>query len=161
MDLINVSQRIYPVGRLDLDTEGLLLLTNDGDVSYALTHPSHKIGKKYIATLEGVPNENKLKSLERGIKLHDGWTAPAKTEMVMEFNNKSIVSIEIHEGKKHQVKRMFKATGHKVKELKRIEIGPLKLDDDLKLGEYRYLKEDEVKELRKISDKIKAEEQNS
>ena len=158
MDLINVRQRVYPVGRLDLDTEGLLLLTNDGDVSYALTHPSHKVGKKYLATVEGVPNQNKLKSLERGIKLSDGWTAPAKVELVMDFNKKAIVSIEIHEGRNNQVKRMFKAVGNPVTELKRIKVGPLTLDDDLKLGSYRHLKTEEVKQLKEISKEIKEEE---
>ena len=159
MDLINVKQRVYPVGRLDLDTEGLLLLTNDGDVSYALTHPSHKIAKKYLATVEGVPNKNKLESLERGIKLSDGWTAPAETELIMDFNNKAIVSIKIHEGRNRQVKRMFKAIDNPVQELKRMEIGPLTLDDDLKLGEYRYLNKNEIQQLRDLSEEIKKEEE--
>ncbi|MGM0502066.1 MAG: pseudouridine synthase [Bacillota bacterium] len=160
LDLINVKQRVYPVGRLDLDTEGLLLLTNDGDVSYALTHPSHQVTKKYIATVEGVPNQNKLKSLERGIKLNDGWTAPAETERIMDFNKKSIISIKIHEGKKNQVKRMFKAVGNPVTELKRIKVGPLTLDDSLKVGQYRHLKSEEVKKLKKIAQKVQAEENN-
>ncbi|MCK8816568.1 rRNA pseudouridine synthase [Natroniella sulfidigena] len=158
LDLIKVKQRVYPVGRLDYDTEGLLLLTNDGDVTYALTHPSHQITKKYIATVEGVPNQGNLKALERGIKLADGWTAPAKVEVVVDFNDKAILSLEIHEGRKHQVKRMCKAVGHPVQELKRIKMGPLELDDDLKLGEYRYLRKNEVKQLRDIAQKVKGNE---
>ena len=157
MDLINVKQRVYPVGRLDRDTEGLLLLTNDGDVSYALTHPSHKVAKKYLATVEGVPNENKLESLERGIKLNDGWTSPAEVELVMDFNNKAIVSITIHEGRNRQVRRMFKAVGNPVQELKRIGIGPLSLDDELKLGESRRLEKKEREDLKELANQVKEE----
>ena len=158
MDLINVKQRVYPVGRLDQDTEGLLLLTNDGDVSYALTHPSHKVGKKYLATVEGVPNENKLKSLEEGIKLSDGWTSPAESELVMDFNNKAIVSITLYEGRNRQVRRMFKAVGNPVQDLKRIKVGPLSLDDNLKLGQSRWLREDEIEELRDLAQEVKVED---
>ncbi|MFO7820170.1 MAG: pseudouridine synthase [Halanaerobacter sp.] len=156
MDLIDVKQRVYPVGRLDQDTEGLLLLTNDGDVSYALTHPSHKVAKKYLATVEGVPNKNKLKSLEEGIKLSDGWTAPAESELVMDFNNKAIVSITLYEGRNRQVRRMFKAVGNPVQDLKRIKVGPLSLDDNLKLGQSRYLRKDEIEELSNLAQEVKA-----
>ncbi|WP_408954586.1 pseudouridine synthase [Natroniella sp. ANB-PHB2] len=158
LDLIKVKQRVYPVGRLDYDTEGLLLLTNDGDVTYALTHPSHEITKKYIATVKGVPNQGNLKALERGIKLADGWTAPAKVELVVDFSERAILSLEIHEGRKHQVKRMCKAVGHPVQELKRIKMGPLELDDDLKLGDYRFLRKNEIKQLREVAKKVKENE---
>ncbi len=158
LDLVNVEQRVYPVGRLDYDTEGLLLLTNDGDVTYALTHPSHQIDKKYIATVKGVPNQGTLAALERGIKLKDGWTAPAKAEIVVEYGDKAILSLEIHEGRKHQVKRMCRSVGHSVLELKRIKMGPLKLDESLTLGSYRFLKKEEISQLRKISQEFKASE---
>ncbi|WP_018250066.1 pseudouridine synthase [Orenia marismortui] len=155
LDIINIKQRIYPVGRLDYDTEGLLLLTNDGKVAYGLTHPSHQVSKKYLATVQGVPNDAKLKALERGIQLSDGWTAPAKAELVVEFNDKSIVSLEIHEGRKHQVKRMCKSVGHPVLELKRIKMGPLELDEDLKVGTYRFLNKAEINKLKKIAKQVK------
>ncbi|MCK8827104.1 rRNA pseudouridine synthase [Natroniella acetigena] len=158
LDLIKVKQRVYPVGRLDYDTEGLLLLTNDGDVTYALTHPSHQVTKKYIATVKGVPNQGNLKALERGIKLADGWTAPAEVELVVNFSERAILSLEIHEGRKHQVKRMCRAVGHPVQELKRIKMGPLELDDDLKLGDYRFLRKNEIKQLRELAKKVKENE---
>ncbi|WP_027339997.1 pseudouridine synthase [Halonatronum saccharophilum] len=158
LDLVKVKQRVYPVGRLDYDTEGLLLLTNDGDVAYALTHPSHQVSKEYIATVEGVPNQGALDALERGIKLYDGWTAPAKARLVVDYKNKSIVSLEIHEGKKHQVKRMLKSVGYPVLELKRIKMGPLELDDNLKLGSYRRLKRWEVNKLKEIAKRVKENE---
>ncbi|OCL27044.1 pseudouridine synthase [Orenia metallireducens] len=159
VDLVKVRERVYPVGRLDYDTEGLLLLTNDGEVAYALTHPSHQVSKKYLATVDGVPNDAKLKALERGVQLSDGWTAPAKAERVVEFNNKSIVSLEIYEGRKHQVKRMLKSVGHPVLELKRIKMGPLSLDEDLKLGTYRFLNKNEIDELKEIARQVKENEQ--
>ncbi len=158
LDLVKIKQRVYPVGRLDYDTEGLLLLTNDGAVTYALTHPSHQISKKYIATVKGVPNKNTLKTLQKGIKLNDGWTAPAEVQLVVDFNNKAIISLEIHEGRKHQVKRMCKAVGHPVMELKRIKMGSLELDDRIKVGSYRYLKKNEIKSLREIARQVKDNE---
>ncbi|AGB40591.1 pseudouridine synthase family protein [Halobacteroides halobius DSM 5150] len=158
VDMIDVKQRIYPVGRLDYDTEGLLLLTNDGDVTYALTHPSHQVGKKYIATVEGTPSENALERLEAGVELADGLTAPAQADLVVEMGTQSILSLEVHEGRKHQVKRMCEKVGHPVKELKRIKVGPLNLDEELKPGEYRHLTAEEVAKLQEIVKQVKENE---
>ncbi|SJZ63167.1 pseudouridine synthase [Selenihalanaerobacter shriftii] len=158
MDLISrVKESVHPVGRLDRDTEGLLLLTNDGDLTYALTHPSHEVDKTYLATVKGVPNQGTLAALERGIELKDGWTAPAEAKLVADLEDESIVSLVIHEGRKHQVKRMWKAVGHEVKELKRNTFGPLDLEK-VPTGRYRYLNEVEVEELKEIEKKIKANE---
>lgn len=158
IDLIqDVSQTVHPVGRLDKDTEGLLLLTNDGDLTYALTHPSHGIDKTYMATVKGVPNQSKIEALEEGIKLKDGWTAPAEAKLVAELADRAIVSLTIHEGRKHQVKRMLKSVGHPVEELKRIKFGPLDLTG-LSPGEYRHLTNSEIKELKAVEDRVTAAE---
>jgi 23S rRNA pseudouridine2605 synthase len=153
IDLVKIEESVHPVGRLDMDTKGLLLLTNDGDLTYALTHPSHEISKMYVATVEGIPNQSKLDALKRGIELKDGWTAPAEAEVVAELNDEAIVSLKIHEGRKHQVKRMWKAVGHLVKELKRTRFGPLDLEG-IPEGGYRRLKKSELRELKKIEKKV-------
>ncbi|WP_459841644.1 pseudouridine synthase [Halanaerocella petrolearia] len=158
VDLVDVKERVYPVGRLDYDTEGLLLLTNDGDVTYALTHPSHQVGKKYIATVEGAVDDEAIDKLEEGVKLKDGWTAPAQAELVVEMGSRSIISLEVHEGRKHQVKRMCKKVGHSVLELKRIKVGPLTLDQQLKPGQYRNLTKEEVAKLKEIVKQVKEDE---
>lgn len=156
IDLLeNVEQAVHPVGRLDKDAKGLLLLTNDGDLTYALTHPSHEVTKTYVATVTGIPNQSKLEALGQGIELKDGWTAPAKAKVVAELNEEAIVSLEIHEGRKHQVKRMWKAVGHPVKELKRTKFGPLDLEG-LTEGHYRELTNFELKQLKKTEKEVKA-----
>lgn len=149
MDLINIKERVYPVGRLDYDTTGLLLLTNDGEVANKVMHPSYKIDKEYLSTISGTLSKKDIDLLENGIKLSDGITAPAEVEIVVEYSNRSIVKITLHEGRKNQIKRMFKKLGYSVEELKRIKIGPLTLDSELKLGNYRFLTKAEKKELKK------------
>jgi 23S rRNA pseudouridine2605 synthase len=158
VDLIDVKQRIYPVGRLDYDVEGLLLLTNDGDVTYALTHPSHKVDKKYIATVKGIPSKEELTRLEEGVKLDDGWTAPAEAELVAGMSSQAIISLTIYEGRKNQVKRMFAKLGYPVKELKRIKMGPLELDEGLQPGEYRRLQQEEITKLQKLVKEVEGAE---
>ncbi|GAB6137692.1 pseudouridine synthase [Halanaerobaculum tunisiense] len=158
VDIVDVPERVYPVGRLDYDTEGLLLLTNDGAVTYALTHPSHQVDKKYIATVEGAPDEDAIEKLESGVKLSDGWTAPAEAELVVEMGSRSILSLEVHEGRKHQVKRMCKEVGHPVLELKRIKVGPLTLGEELKPGDYRELTAEEIDQLQEIVKQVKQNE---
>ncbi|KXS45469.1 MULTISPECIES: pseudouridine synthase [unclassified Candidatus Frackibacter] len=154
MELItDVKQTVHPVGRLDRDTKGLLLLTNDGDLTYALTHPSHEVAKTYMATVEGTPNPNTIEALERGIKLKDGWTAPAEAKVVADLGDRAIVSLTIHEGRKHQVKRMWKSVGHPVQELKRTNFGPLDLEG-VPEGRYRHLNKDEVRELKEIEKEV-------
>jgi len=148
-----VPERIFPVGRLDYDTTGLLLLTNDGEFSYQLTHPKFKIDKTYIARVKGIPTIEGLKKLQRGIKLEDGKTAPAKVSMTSfdEKAGKAICEITIHEGKNRQVRRMFEAIGTPVVKLKRERFAFLDLGN-LKPGEYRELTKHEVKLLRVLSE---------
>lgn len=148
-----VHQRIFPVGRLDYDTTGLLLLTNDGEFSYQLTHPKFKIDKTYIARVKGVPTIDGLKKLQRGIKLEDGKTAPAKVSMTSFDENagKAICEITIHEGRNRQVRRMFEAIGTPVVKLKRERFAFLDLSG-LNPGEYRELTKHEVKLLRVLAE---------
>jgi len=144
MELIpKTTVRLYPVGRLDLDTSGLLLFTNDGEVALALTHPRHLVEKIYLAKVLGVPNQNAVRDLENGIILSDGATSPAKIAIEKVENGNAIVRIILREGRKRQVKRMLQAVGHLVLELKRIAMGPLVLGD-LKEGVARQLNPTEI-----------------
>ena len=138
LDLIQCNQRIFPVGRLDYDTEGLLLLTNDGEFAYRLTHPKCEIEKCYEATVKGIPDEKDLLQLQTGIELEGKMTAPAKAE----WKNGKLY-LTIHEGRNRQVRKMMDAVGHSVIELKRISLGTLQLGD-LPLGEWRYLSKEEL-----------------
>ncbi|WP_413365829.1 pseudouridine synthase [Lysinibacillus sp. 3P01SB] len=149
----SVPERIFPVGRLDYETTGLLLLTNDGEFSYQLTHPKFKIDKTYIARVKGVPTIEGLKKLQRGIKLEDGKTAPAKVSMTSfdEKAGKAICEITIHEGRNRQVRRMFEAIGTPVVKLKRERFAFLDLGN-LHPGEYRELTKHEVKQLRVLAE---------
>ncbi|RLQ95050.1 23S rRNA pseudouridine(2605) synthase RluB [Falsibacillus albus] len=149
----HIEQRIYPVGRLDYDTSGVLLLTNDGDFANALMHPKFEIPKTYVARLKGLPSRQAIKQLERGVMLEDGKTAPAKVK-VKSFDkkkDKSIVEITIHEGRNRQVRRMFEAIGHPVAKLKREQFAFLTLNG-LNAGEIRELTPHEVKQLRAFSE---------
>ncbi len=148
IDLIGTDKRIYPVGRLDYDTSGLLLLTNDGQLTNLLTHPKNKVEKVYIAKITGFLSANDIRKLETGIILEDKMTAPCKIKIkrIDKKNNTSLVQITIHEGRNHQVKNMFLAVGHQVLKLKREKIGFLNLAG-LKSGEYRKLTAKEVKKL--------------
>ncbi len=144
------TSRVYPVGRLDYDSEGLLLLTNDGDLTYALTHPGRRVPKTYQARVAGVPDPVKLKQMEKGLPLEDGLTAPARVQLRGEREGNALLEITIHEGRKHQVKRMCEYIGHPVMRLKRIKFGDLRIDD-LKPGQYRHLTGDELKTLKEKS----------
>ncbi|NLY85893.1 MAG: rRNA pseudouridine synthase [Tissierellia bacterium] len=149
-DLIEgVKERIYPVGRLDADTTGLLLLTNDGDITYKLTHPSNEIPKRYIAIVEGVPNKLELESFRKGLKIDGRYTSRAKIKIVRKYENESILDITIHEGRNRQIKKMCEAINHPVKKLKRIAIGDLELGE-LGLGQWRYLEDEEIEYLKKL-----------
>jgi len=150
LDLLGaeVAERVYPVGRLDFDTEGLLLLTNDGDLANTLMHPAKQIKKTYIAKVRGVPGPGKIKELESGVELDDGPTAPAEVSLIdVKGPNAATLSIRIHEGRNRQVRRMFEAVGHEVIHLKRTTLGPLNLKD-LEIGQWRHLTEREIDELR-------------
>lgn len=146
--LKNIKERVFPVGRLDFNTKGLLLLTNDGDFAFALTHPKYKIIKTYHALVKGVPEKKKIIQMRKGLMLTDGMTAPAKVEITNIQNNKAILKIAIHEGRNHQVRRMCLHIGHPVLSLERISIDNLSLSG-VPRGKYRYLKSHEVKNLMK------------
>ncbi|MCZ8532272.1 MULTISPECIES: pseudouridine synthase [Psychrobacillus] len=151
--LPHVKERLYPVGRLDYETSGVLLLTNDGDFSYALTHPKYKVDKTYVARVKGVPLKEQLRPLERGIVLEDGKTAPARVKLLSSERkaDKSIIEITIHEGKNRQVRRMFDAIGFPVQKLKREQFGFLTLHG-LNAGEWRELTTHEVKQMRVLAE---------
>ncbi len=147
MDLLtDVPYRVFPVGRLDFETEGLLLFTNDGEFAYRMTHPKFKMMKTYLATVQGNVTEDRLKLLRSGVQLEDGITAPAEVNIVRKESHRTVVEISIHEGRNRQVRRMFQAVKHPVLELKRVSIGPLTLKG-VGVGEYRYLKETELKKI--------------
>lgn len=152
-----IGQRVYPVGRLDYDTEGLLLLTNDGELANALMHPSQQIKKSYIAKVRGVPNGSKITQLEQGVELEDGMTAPAEVKLIEAHGpNAASLSIRIHEGRNRQVRRMFEAVGHEVISLRRTSMGPLHIKS-LRVGEWRDLSPHELKDLRTaVGDKVAA-----
>lgn len=147
MELVrDISVDIYPVGRLDLDTAGLLLMTNDGAFAYRLTHPSHEVKKTYIALVERQPSKQAIQQLRDGIEIVGGCTAPAIVVQIGGKGELTQFKVVIHEGKKRQVRRMFRAVGHKVIGLKRVQIGNLKLGD-VPLGEYRKLTLAEIEAL--------------
>jgi 23S rRNA pseudouridine2605 synthase len=150
-DLVaDIPERIYPVGRLDYNTEGLLIMTNDGAMTHGLLHPSRKIFKTYIAKVQGQPPEEKIDLLRIGIKLTDGVTQPALVRIMEVDREKNITSLEvtIHEGKNRQIRRMFEAIGYPVKGLKRIKFAFLTLTG-LRRGQYRFLTNEEIAELKK------------
>lgn len=158
-DFLSNKQRVFPVGRLDYDTSGLLLLTNDGEFANQLMHPKYKVGKMYVAKVKGIVEREKLKLLEKGVMLEDGKTARARVKFVSgNTGNKqqetSIIEITIHEGRNRQVRRMFEAIGHPVLKLKREMYGFLTLKG-LDPGEARELSPHELKQLRELVDKNK------
>ena len=152
VDLIQgVLERIFPVGRLDYDTSGLLLLTNDGDLTYKLTHPKHDVDKTYIAKLYGVPDEGALQKFRRGVVLEGKRTKPAKIQILNRDKDGRFCTAEIiiHEGRNRQVRKMCESIKHPVAQLQRVATGELKLGD-LPKGKYRHLTEKEVKYLKKL-----------
>ena len=142
--LVPSDPRVFPVGRLDFDTEGLLLLTNDGGMAHRLTHPSHGVEKEYLAHVEGEPKPGALRQLRKGVELDDGITAPAQAALV----GQNMIRLTIHEGRNRQVRRMCEAVGHPVLRLVRTRIGPL-VDRQLKPGAYRSLTNSELLDLQK------------
>jgi len=155
MDLMKaVKEYIYPVGRLDYDSEGLLLLTNDGELAARLTHPRHEVEKVYEARVRGVPDDKALDRLARGVPIDGRRTAPAKIRASEPFargsGEQTIVEISIHEGRQRQVRKMFEAVGHPVVRLKRVRIGPLE-DPEMPVGHWRELTPQEVAKLQRAS----------
>ena len=152
IDLLDMEKRndLFPVGRLDLDTEGLLLITNDGDLAHCLLAPKKHVDKQYYARISGHLPENAADRMAEGMTLADDTTVrPAKLEVIRRLEQESEIRLTIHEGKFHQVKRMFEALGCRVDYLKRISMGSLVLDDSLKPGEYRAVTKEELGQLRK------------
>ena len=148
LDLVEeIEERVFPIGRLDLDTSGLLLMTNDGDLAYKLTHPSHEVAKKYIALVEGIPNAKKLERFKKGLKIDGRLTAEAYVRIVKKYRDSSVLEISIHEGRNRQVRKMCEYIRHPVIKLKRISIGKLDLGN-LEVGKWRYLTEKEVRYLK-------------
>lgn len=147
--LRGVSVRVFPVGRLDFDSEGLMLVTNNGDLAQAMLHPRYHVPKTYLIKVKGVLTDEDIRSLERGVRLEDGMTSPAQVRKVRKVEANSWLEITIREGRKHQVKRMLESVGHPVIKLLRIRMGPLSLGD-LQPGEFRFLTDREANALRRL-----------
>lgn len=149
-DLIEgIDERVYPVGRLDADTTGLLLLTNDGDLAFKITHPKNEIVKRYIAIVEGVPNRVELERFRKGLIIDGRPTAEAFIKIAKRYDTESILEISIHEGRNRQVKKMCEMINHPVKKLKRIAIGNIEIGG-LETGNWRHLEAEEVKYLKNL-----------
>lgn len=150
LDLVKVKQRIVPVGRLDMYTSGALILTNDGDFVYQVTHPKHEIEKTYTVTIKGIIKNEEIEILRKGVIIENYTTRPAKVKILKTDEEKNISRLEItiHEGKNRQVRKMCEAVGHKVLALHRSKIAGIGVKD-LPLGKWRYLKDNEVKKILK------------
>ena len=148
--LRGVKQRVVPVGRLDYDTEGLLLLTNDGELAQRLLHPRYHVPKTYLMKVKGVLEDVQIRTLESGVRLEDGLTRPAQVRKVRKTEENSWIELTISEGRTHQVKRMLEAVGHPVLKLKRLRFGPLKLGL-LPPGEYRFLTDEEIRRVKAVA----------
>lgn len=155
LDMIPIKQRIYPVGRLDYDTTGLLLLTNDGPLTNKLIHPRYKIEKKYLVLLDKIVRPISLYHLRRGIELDGKKTAPCKISEIRIIDNCSFLEVVLYEGRNRQIRRMFESVGYQVTELERISFGPLILTG-LPRGSWRYLNKNEIHSLHKYLEDIEA-----
>lgn len=145
--LVDIKERVFPVGRLDMDTEGLILLTNDGDFANLMTHPRYHVAKVYRALVKGRLGAGVIKKVEKGIILDGKKTAPARLKIIGMENDNSLIELEIHEGRKRQVKLMLDAVGHPVIRLERTRFSFIGLEG-LKRGEYRLLRPNEVQRLK-------------
>lgn len=148
LDLVKINKRIVPVGRLDMYTSGAIILTNDGDFVYKVTHPKHEIEKTYTVTIKGIVKDNEVEELKKGVKIEDYTTKPARVKILKTDEEKNISRLEItiHEGKNRQVRKMCEAIGHKVLALHRSKIAGIGVKD-LELGKWRYLTNKEVKKI--------------
>ena len=150
LDLVgDIKERIYPIGRLDYETSGLLILTNDGDLTYKLTHPKHEVDKTYMAIVKGIPTIDEMKKFEEGLYIEDYKTSPAKIRIMKRDDEKNyaICEIKIHEGRNRQVRKMCRAIDHPVLRLRRVAMGKITLRET-KVGEYRHLSTEEVEYLK-------------
>lgn len=139
--------RLFPVGRLDYESKGLLLLTNDGELAFRLTHPRYEVKKAYLVEMSGEPDEKSLSRLEKGVSLDGKKTAPARVTLLRRSPASSLLRIEVHEGRKREIRRMCQAVGHEVKELERIELAGLSVKN-LKPGQWRHLEPREIRKLK-------------
>lgn len=146
LEYVDVPDRLWPVGRLDIETEGLIILTNDGDLTHHLTHPSFEVPRTYLAEVKGSVKQRTLRTLARGVDLEDGGTAPAQVDLLDRMAGSALIEITIHEGRNRQVRRMFEAVGHPVVRLARTAVGPVRLGR-LKPGDLRRLSPEEVRSL--------------
>lgn len=146
IELVGVREYVYPVGRLDFESEGLLILTNDGELAAQLTHPRHGVARLYEARVVGVPDARDLERLSRGIRIEGRRTAPASVTLVKITPGLATLQITIHEGRNRQIRKMCDAIGHPVTHLKRVAIGPIR-DPRLKVGQWRELTSAEVRRL--------------
>lgn len=151
LDLVKSNQRLYPVGRLDEDSTGMILLTNDGELAYRLTHPKFEIEKTYRLLIKGRVNDDSIEKLRRGVRLEDGFTAPAGVKKIWETNDETVLEMKIHEGKNRQIRRMCEALKINLKELERIAIGGLSLGE-MEYGKYRKLREKEIEMLKQTTE---------
>lgn len=149
MDFVDIKARLYPVGRLDYDTEGLLLLTNDGDVANKLTHPKNNVEKVYVARISGKLTEAERRNLENGVEIDGVVTAPAKVKILQGDEHHTRVEVTITEGRNHQVKKMFECVGKEVEFLKRVAVGELHLGG-LQRGKWRFLNDKEQEYLQSL-----------
>ena len=149
--LTDLPERLFPVGRLDADSEGLLLLTNDGELAYRLTHPRFKVPKTYLVVLDRTPDAEALQRIASGLELDDGPTAPCKVRLLSGGKQRAVVEMTMHEGRNRQVRRMWAALGYRVKRLKRTGLADLKLAA-LRPGRHRRLRADELRRLRQSVD---------
>jgi len=145
----DIPERLFPVGRLDYNTSGLLIMTNDGQLTYTLTHPKHEVYKTYIAKVAGVLSDARIAKLRKGVDIGGFITSPAKVKVIKQMPRHAIVEISIREGKNRQVRKMFAAVGNKVQELQRVAIGEIKLGR-LMEGHYRKLNREEIEYLKKL-----------
>lgn len=145
----DIPERLFPVGRLDYNTTGLLIMTNDGQLTYTLTHPKHEVYKTYVAKVEGVLSGARAAKLRRGVDIGGFVTSPARVKVLKQMPRYAVVEISIREGKNRQVRKMFAAVGNKVRELKRTQIGEIRLGR-LKEGHYRKLTREEIEYLKSL-----------
>ncbi|HET9946903.1 MAG TPA: pseudouridine synthase [Patescibacteria group bacterium] len=154
VSLVDSPLRLYPIGRLDKDTHGLILLTNDGELTHQLIHPKYHVPKVYKLTISGSASEKQMKAMRNGVMLDDGVTLPAQASILYEKNGKSVLLVTLHEGKNRQIRRMCEAVGLELLDLQRVSFGPIDLGD-VELGKYRKLTTEEIKLLKQAVEKTK------
>ena len=148
--LESVGARVFPVGRLDMDVEGALLLTNDGELAYRLLHPKFEVEKTYVAWVSGNMEPESVARLERGVELEEGLTAPARAKIVSRRHNSTLIRLTLHEGRKREVKRMCEAVGHPVRRMRRVQFAGIGVNG-LRLGEWRHLSAKEIVALKRLA----------